>query len=146
MKIQSMLICLSLIFFPLAVNAETKQTLDIGKVTQDYANCLDAVLGNFNSDNEAQAAMKKFYAAIISNTETIINNELKANHEGTKLFLEMFQDKKIFTGYMVAKFAEPDQLYLTLKKDLNKINNFDWRMTNQSLWSSNGCNAIYRSL
>ncbi|MGF1697913.1 hypothetical protein L4C54_19820 [Vibrio lamellibrachiae] len=115
-------------------------------VNQDYAKCLDVTLGNFKSDAQAQKAMSKFYRAITANTDKILELQLQANDEVMQTFLEMLQDRQILLGYMVAKMSEPDKAFEVEKDEQKKAFYFDWKLVNQELWRTNGCNAIYRSL
>ncbi|EHK7543361.1 hypothetical protein ICR46_003716 [Vibrio cholerae] len=130
----------------LTSHANTDSAEQLYEANQDYAKCLNVVLGNFKSDAQAQKAMSKFYRAITNNTEKLLELELQANDERMLVFLEMLQDRKVLLGYMVAKMSEPDKVFEAEKAQLKKTYSFDWRLVHQELWRTNGCNAIYGSL
>ncbi|MDC5842517.1 hypothetical protein OPW33_24635 [Vibrio europaeus] len=140
----------SLNLFVLSVSLSSHADIDsaeqLYKVNQDYAKCLDVTLGNFTSDVQAQKAMSKFYRAITVNTDKILGLQLQANDEAMQTLLEMLQDRQILLGYMVAKMSEPDKAFEIEKGKLKKAYDFDWKLVHQELWTTNGCNAIYRSL
>ncbi|PTP15140.1 hypothetical protein CWO27_08230 [Vibrio sp. 10N.286.51.C3] len=127
-------------------HANTDSAEQLYAVNQDYAKCLDVLLGNFKSDAEAQEAMSKFYKALIANTEQILELQLQANDEGMLAFLEVLHDRKVLLGYMVAKMSEPDIAFEAEKAQLKEAHSFDWKLVHQELWRTNGCNAIYGSL
>ncbi len=122
--------------------AETEETIKLAKITEDYATCADVALGNFPSDKEAQAAVKLFYKAMISNIEKMLDLEIRADDEVTKLYID-YMGKEIFTGYMLKAFTDVNLRYQTEKKELEEQYNYDWRRVHEELWSKKGCNAIY---
>ncbi|CAH6892524.1 conserved exported hypothetical protein [Vibrio chagasii] len=139
-------LCLLALTVSFNSHANTDSAEQLYAVNQDYAKCLDVLLGNFKSDAEAQEAMSKFYKALIANTEQILELQLQANDEGMLAFLEVLHDRKVLLGYMVAKMSEPDIAFEAEKAQLKEAHSFDWKLVHQELWRTNGCNAIYGSL
>lgn len=139
-------LCLLALTVSLTSHANTDSAEQLYAVNQDYAKCLDVVLGNFKSDAQAQEAMSKFYRVITANTEQLLELQFQANDEGIMAFLEMLQDRKVLLGYMVAKMSEPDKAFKAEKVQLKETYSFDWKLVHQELWRTNGCNAIYGSL
>ncbi len=139
-------LCLLALTVSFNSHANTDSAKQLYAVNQDYAKCLDVLLGNFKSDAEAQEAMSKFYKALIANTEQILELQLQANDEGMLAFLEVLHDRKVLLGYMVAKMSEPDIAFEAEKAQLKEAHSFDWKLVHQELWRTNGCNAIYGSL
>ena len=139
-------LCLLALTVSFNSHANTDSAEQLYAVNQDYAKCLDVLLGNFKSDAEAQEAMSKFYKALIANTEQILELQLQANDEGMLVFLEVLHDRKVLLGYMVAKMSEPDIAFEAEKAQLKEAHSFDWKLVHQELWRTNGCNAIYGSL
>ncbi|NUZ09277.1 hypothetical protein HUZ36_00645 [Pseudoalteromonas sp. McH1-7] len=139
-------LCLLALTVSLTNHANTDSAEQLYAVNQDYAKCLDVVLGNFKSDAQAQEAMSKFFGVITANTEQLIEIELQANDELMLAFLKMLQDCKVLLGYMVAKMSEPDKAFEAKKVQLKEAYSFDWKLVHQELWRTNGCNAIYGSL
>jgi hypothetical protein len=62
-------LCLLALTVSFNSHANTDSAEQLYAVNQDYAKCLDVLLGNFKSDAEAQEAMSKFYKALTANTE-----------------------------------------------------------------------------
>lgn len=139
-------LCLLALTVSFNSHANTDSAEQLYAVNQDYAKCLDVLLGNFKSDAEAQEAMSKYYKALIANTEQILELQLQANDEGMLAFLEVLHDRKVLLGYMVAKMSEPDIAFEAEKAQLKEAHSFDWKLVHQELWRTNDCNAIYGSL
>ena len=138
---------LSLIALTVPLTGQTNTDLaeQLYAINKDYAKCLDVALGNFNSETQTQKAMSKFYEAITSNTDELIELQIRANDKGMLVFLDMLQDRRVLLGYMVAKMSEPDKAFEANKRQLKKKYDFDWKLVHQELWRTNGCNAIYDS-
>lgn len=140
------LILISALFaFFTFTHADTKETIRLAKITEDYAKCVDVALGNFSSDKEAQYTIKVLYKAMISNIEKMVDLERESKNESTIFFLDIMGEE-VFTGYLLRSFTELDAQYKTQKQKLSEQFDHDWRKVNQQLWSTQGCNAIYVNL
>ena len=125
--------------------SETKETENLGRITQQYGRCADVALGNFDTDKKAQDAIGRFFKAMIKNISSIIEIEKRQGHESTVLSLDIM-GKDILTGYLLRAFADVNETYQQEKKSLQETNNWDWERTHQQLWRKYGCDAIYKGL
>ncbi|WP_036781099.1 hypothetical protein [Piscirickettsia salmonis] len=144
-------ICLlAMLFFSSLSFSETKKAEKLDKIADSYSRCINAAIGNFKTDEQTQKGMKKLFGTLIKNIETMLELELNRKNAKTQDFLNMVEDKKILTGYLLAKFVEPDEVFLSeknrLKKKISGQNQegiAKWKKVNQGLWQRFNCDAIY---
>jgi hypothetical protein len=117
----------------------------LGKVTEQYAKCLDNTLGNFAKEAEAQAAARRFSAAMLRNVRSIVAQERTKPNPTTMFWLETLGEEA-FVGYLFKSFSDVSEEYRAERQVLEKHNKFDWRRTHQQLWSKYGCDAIHFQL
>lgn len=123
---------------------KSEDTSLLEAVTENYAVCADVALGNFDSDEEGQQAIKKLYKAMIVNIRKMISLELIGSKS-----MQFFQDvlgNEGLVGYMLRGVSEFDEYYQLEKQNLRHALNYDFRQTHKQLWSKHGCDAIYASL
>lgn len=133
------------LFLPNISFSETKETEELGRITEQYGRCVDVVSGNFDSKKKSQDAGSRFFRAMIQNISSMIEIERKQGHESTVLFLNMV-GKEVFTGYLLRGFSEVSETYQKEKNSLLEANNWDWKRTDQQLWRKYGCDAVYKGL
>ncbi|QIX57607.1 hypothetical protein [Piscirickettsia salmonis] len=106
-----------MLFFSSLSFSETKKAEKLDKIADSYSRCINAAIGNFKTDEQTQKGMKKLFGTLIKNIETMLELELNRKTKNSR-FLNM--DKKILTGYLLAKFVEPDEVFLVEKIDLKR--------------------------
>ena len=117
----------------------------LGRATEQYARCLDNVLGNFPKESEAQAAARRISAAMLRNIRSIVAQERTKSDQGITFWLETMGEEA-FVGYLFKSFSDVSEEYRVERQGLQKQNNFDWRQTHQQLWKKYGCDAIHSQL
>jgi hypothetical protein len=115
-------------------------------VIQNYANCIEAVVGNFKDDESNTEVINLFFNASTKSVRTLINERVKSNDKNILNFIDMLGNKELVIGYMLAKMSEPSKMFKLNKQELQKKYNYDYKLVNKELWSSNGCSAIYIGL
>lgn len=113
--------------------------------TEQYARCLDAAVGNFATDEEAKSAARRLSTAMLKNIRVMVAEERKKPGTNASFWIEMLGEEA-FVGYLFKSFSDVSDEYRRERQVLKEKNKFDWRVTNQQLWSRGGCEAIHSQL
>jgi hypothetical protein len=126
-------------------HASDSQAERLSNATEQFAKCLDNTLGNFTKEEDAQVATRRISAAMLHSIRALVLEERKKPESEAHFWIETL-GQEAFVGYLFKSFSDVSEDYKAERQSLKVKNKFDWRRTQQQLWSKYGCDAIYSQL